>query len=40
LVDLEKSLQRYNMLTKLRFQGANLHCRDYTLPEEIISTCK
>jgi amino acid adenylation domain-containing protein len=36
LVDVETSLQHYEMLNRLEFQAADLHCRDYTLAEAAI----
>lgn len=36
IVPAQESLQHYDMLTRLGFQSAPLHCEDYTLPEALI----
>jgi len=35
-VDVNTSLQHYEVLEQLGFRGADLHCEDYILPEELI----
>ncbi|MBO1049480.1 MAG: amino acid adenylation domain-containing protein [Dolichospermum sp. DEX182a] len=35
-VDVNTSLQHYEVLTKLGFEAADLHCEDYVLPKESI----
>lgn len=37
LVDLNTCRQHYNKLTELGFQGADLHCRHYTLQPDMIA---